>query len=240
MATSKKGMNMFSAIKRWSRRILRPPLHAADLHVNYVVLGTEYGGWPLLTERTNANSVIYSLGLGEDISFDLAAIDLYGCRVIGFDPTPKSRAWLAAQTLPEKFTFHPVGISGQDGEAEFFAPAVDDHVSFSARSARSSQGSSVKMPVMRLETIISRFGTPPPDILKMDIEGFEYDVIRDILDGFLRPEQLLVEFHHGMYAGLENVDTERAVKALRGAGYRLFFVSSSGREYGFQLVRPEH
>lgn len=228
---------MILSAKHFFRRLLRRPMHRPDLRLSYVVLGTDYGGWPLLPEYIDADSVIYSFGIGEDISFDLAAIDRYGCHVFGFDPTPKSQAWLSTQILPKNFIFYPVGIAAEDGEAEFFVPAVDEHVSFSVSPAQQAHGSrSIKAEVMRLETIISRLAIPSPDVLKMDIEGFEYDVIRDILNGSLRPKLILVEFHHGIYDGIGEDETNVAVDALRSAGYSLFFVSSSGREYGFVVI----
>lgn len=222
---------MMSLAKRWVRRLLRPPLHKPDIHARFLFLGTEYGGWPLL-ETTPRGAVVYSFGIGEDISFDLGAIERFGCVVHGFDPTPKSLAWLKEQALPEQFAFYPVGIAAEDGEAEFFAPAVEGFVSFSASPA--VQGArSIRAKVMRLETIIKKFNLPPPDILKMDIEGFEYDVIADILAGPVRPHQLLIEFHHGMYDGIGEDKTNNIVDALRYAGYNLFYVSYVGREYGF-------
>jgi len=42
--------------------------------------------------RSAATAVVYSLGIGEDISFDLALIEKYGARVHAFDPTPKVNA----------------------------------------------------------------------------------------------------------------------------------------------------
>jgi hypothetical protein len=66
----------------------------------------------------------------------------------------------------------------------------------------------------------------------MDIEGFEYSVLDDILSTEIRPRQLLVEFHHTMY-GINATETKRAVTKLEADGYKLFFVSSVGLEYGF-------
>lgn len=34
------------------------------------------------------------------------------------------------------------------------------------------------------------------DILKIDIEGSEYDVIEDLINSKIRPKELLNEFHH--------------------------------------------
>lgn len=224
---------MISQLKAIARRILRPPLHTAETELNYQVLGTEYGGWPLLVDETPPKALIYSFGIGEDISFDLEAIEKFGCVIHGFDPTPRCQAWIEKQSLPASFHFHLIGLGGTEGELEFFAPEKDEHVSFSAQPApKSDLSRKITAPVKRLEQLIDDMGTGAPDVLKMDIEGFEYAVIDDVLAGPLRPHQWLIEFHHRMY-GVANETTEAAVEKLRKAGYRLFYVSESGHEYGF-------
>lgn len=223
---------MISQLKAVARRILRPPLHSPEVRLPHVVLGTEYGGWPLLTGLTPVKPLIYGFGVGEDISFDLAAIEQFGATVHAFDPTPRCRAWVERQTTPADFHFHAIGLGAEDGEAEFFAPEKDVNVSFSAKpAALSDKSQAVKAPVRRLSTIIADLGTGLPDVLKMDIEGFEYDVLDDLIASDLRPAQLLVEFHHRMY-GIPNATTERQIDRLREAGYRIFYVSSGGHEYG--------
>lgn len=227
---------MFASLKRFAadrslRRRSKP-----DAKVEYEVLGSEYGGWPVAVDGVGAGTTVYSFGAGDDISFDLAAIQRFGCTVLVFDPTPKSVAWMAAQALPEQLMFHPVGIDRADGEAVFHSPANADHVSFAINHTPSAIGQfSVTADVMRLESIIARLAPAPPDIVKLDIEGFEYRVIADILSGPIRPAQLLVEFHHKKY-GFDVGDTARSVAGLKNAGYRIFHVSGSGREYGF--IRP--
>lgn len=226
---------MLTRIHRQLRRVLCPPLHSPDVKVAYEFLGNSYGGWPLLGS-TPANSLIFSFGVGQDISFDLAAVQKFLCRVHAFDPTPKSREWIARQQLPADLVFHPVGIAAYDGQAEFYAPQQDGHVSFSISPSR---GAAARPPVianvMRLQTIIDQLGLGYPDILKMDIEGFEYDVVKDMILGRIRPSQLLIEFHHGMY-GISNEKTIYAVRLILQSNYRLFFVSETGREYGFLKV----
>ena len=54
-------------------------------------LGTKYGGWILPTNTTlNENSIIYSAGVGEDISFDLLLQNKYNCKIFLIDPTKRS------------------------------------------------------------------------------------------------------------------------------------------------------
>jgi FkbM family methyltransferase len=50
--------------------------------------------------------------------------------------------------------------------------------------------------VRRLQTIFQSLGHKHVDVLKMDIEGSEYEVIDDLCDLHLRIDQVLVEFHH--------------------------------------------
>lgn len=215
------------------RRIVRPHLHKAEIQSDFEVLGTSYGGWPLLDGSTPRGVLIYSFGIGEDISFDIAAIEKFGATVHAFDPTPRCKKWLDQQTLPANFVFHNVGLGGEAGEIEFFAPENDGHVSYSAAPAPASDPNlKIKAPVKRLETLISELGTACPDALKMDIEGFEYDVIDDVLAGPHRPHQWMIEFHHRMY-GIETDRTRAAVEKLKAAGYQLFYVSEAGHEYGF-------
>jgi hypothetical protein len=43
---------------------------------------------------------IYSCGVGEDISFDMAVMNDYDCEIFAFDPTPKSMDWIKMQSIP--------------------------------------------------------------------------------------------------------------------------------------------
>ena len=223
---------MLQSLKSFARRIVRPPLHRPEIQLDHDVLGTDYGAWPLLRTLTPRAPLIYSFGIGEDISFDLGAIERYGATVHAFDPTPRCLTWIEGQNLPASFHFHPIGLSDADGDARFFAPEKVQNVSFSAAPARESDPAlAVSAPVKRLETIIGELGTPNPDVLKMDIEGFEYAVLGDVIASGIKPPQLLIEFHQRMY-DIPDSRTLAAIEDLRTAGYAIFYVSASGHEYG--------
>lgn len=59
-------------------------------------------------------SVIYSFGIGKDISFDMACSNHHQSSIYAFDPTPKSIKWIKEQKLPANFHFlilaSPLGI----------------------------------------------------------------------------------------------------------------------------------
>ena len=194
-------------------------------------LGTGYGGWTILPDLLDPSSLVYSFGVCEDISFDLALIERCGVTVHAFDPTPRSLDWVAAQETPTAFHLHPLGVADFDGAARFERPADERHVSLRLTVDRVS-GDALELPVARLQSILDRVGHPVPALLKMDVEGAEYAVLDDLVRSGLRPRQLLVEFHHHL-PGFEVSDTRGAVERLRGAGYRVFSVSPNNHEVSF-------
>jgi len=221
---------MFNA-RGFLRRLRHTRLDTPDIKLAYRHFGSDYGGWPVIVTMIRPDSIVYAVGVGTDATFDLALIDATGCTVHAFDPTPRSLAWVKSREWPKNWHFHALGVANRDEIRPFFEPLNPDHVSFSARPTASTSAATA-LPVRRLATIMSDLGHSEIDLLKMDIEGFEYDVIDDLVDSGVRPTQLLVEFHHGMY-GIEAECTLAATSRLRAAGYRLFSVSDNGREYGF-------
>lgn len=178
-----------------------------------------------------SQSIVYSIGVGHDISFDLAIIAQFGCRIDAFDPTPRCVEWIERQNVPASFRFHPVGLSDQEQKLRFSAPPEEQFASYTV-AERADSPEVVELPVRPLDKLMRDLKHKEIDFLKMDIEGSEYLVINDMIAKKILPSQICVEFHHGMF-GYTNDDTLEAVTKLRGAGYKLHYVSPSGREYGF-------
>lgn len=195
--------------------------------------GNEYGGFFVNPLKIDDKSIIYSIGIGEDVSFDLGLIREFNCSVYGFDPTPKSIIWVGAQNLPPNFHFHSYGISTIDGIEKFYLPANPNYVSGSIVTNNNiNTTNSINVPMRRIKTIMQDLGHKKIDILKMDIEGAEYDVIEDILSSEIAIDQMVIEFHHRM---LENgvQRTRKIIELLRKSGYYLFAYSFSKEELSF-------
>src|SRR5665213_2396206 len=60
-------------------------------------LGNDYGGWYAPTYDLYPGSIVYSAGVGQDISFDQALIGQCGCSIFAFDPTPHASDFVAQQ-----------------------------------------------------------------------------------------------------------------------------------------------
>lgn len=228
-----KKLPFSSVARRAIHRLRSRRIHQKTVNLRDNLLGSDYGGWSVDQLLLDQHSVVYSFGVGEDISFDLELINLVGCVVHAFDPTPVSVQWLKKQSLPKQFQFHEVGLAAQDGTLKFQMPSVSGWASYSrAADPAAVQRGTVDCPVMRLATIMSRFAHPHIDLLKMDVEGFEYEVLEDMIQCGIRPKILLVEFHHGHY-GIQKESTIDFVKRLRAYGYEIYWVSDVGLEYGF-------
>lgn len=186
--------------------------------------------WTIAAGTLQPGAIVYSLGLADNVEFDLNLIRDFGSEVHGFDPTPASVEWIQSQKLPPEFHHHAVAVAGHDGTLNFSLP--DPGMGSCASAHLAANAGTVTVPCKRISTLMSELGHDHIDLLKMDIEGTEYEVIAEILSNKIQINQILVEFHHRFpVIGMEM--TLNAVAALRGAGYQLFHVSPWCEEYAF-------
>jgi FkbM family methyltransferase len=195
-------------------------------------LGSDYGGWTICPDGLGTKSIVYSIGIGEDISFDLELIKKYGCHVFAFDPTPRSIQWLKAQNLPQQYSYFELGLANYNGEATFYPPENLEHISHTILNRPETQSRAITVFVQTLHTIMQKMEHNKIDLLKMDIEGAEYDVIENILLTNLNIQQILVEFHY-FPPNVSLLCTMKSTLRLLSKGYSLFALSPSGDEYSF-------
>eukprot|EP00667_Euglena_gracilis_P014723 EG_transcript_15260 len=221
------------------------PMHVAAL-VHHTLPhrhfgGKSYGGWTAMTRHLGPEAVVWSIGIGEDISFDLALIAEYQLHVYGFDPTPKAIQYVKAQRPPPQFHFHPYGIGDRDGTTAFYLPKNPKHVSGSVikGSMTGNQQIDVELRTFAsLQKLVGQAGRAV-EILKLDIEGMEGRVLADIAASFggcIPARQVLVEVH--------SVKAYNdCCRTLQAAGFVMFSGNAEGRvvgtEFSFiQLTRP--
>jgi FkbM family methyltransferase len=156
-------------------------------------LGSVYGGWWIPTSLLDADSVVYSAGIGGDASFDLELMRRFGCQVLGLDPTPYSIAFVAQQDWPPQWHFEPVGLWSRVDTLSF-APMAGKSTGSASITRAGNGAAAFSAAVEPLPMIMARHGHKGIDVLKMDIEGAEGPVLDALLDSDLRPRIVLVEF----------------------------------------------
>lgn len=222
-------------LKRWLRSLVGQDVYVRrQITIPILTLGAGDGTWRVAPELIREDSIVYSFGIGRDLRFELDLIERFGVTVQAFDPTPIALAWVETQSLPPSLHVHPLGVAAEDGTVRFAAPSKAHWESFSMLRTE-GLGDAVDAPVRRISTLMRELGHDRVDLIKMDIEGAEYAVLPDLLASDVRPEQILIEFHH-RWRETGPARTRAAIRLLQKHGYLIADVSPKGRELTF--IRP--
>jgi FkbM family methyltransferase len=193
-------------------------------------IGTAYGGWPLPDGELGVGSVCYLAGLGEDASFDLTLIRDFGCEVHAFDPVPEAVAYGEQVAAEEpRFHFHPFGLWSSDGVLRFYDNPNEGYVSRSATDMHGT-GKHVEFKVRAIPSLLAEFGHERIDLLKLSVEGSEYELIDAVLADSPPVRILCVEFAQpAPYAKIEG-----AVSKLEAAGWTIAYASV--KPFGWKMT----
>lgn len=207
-----------------NRRMIRVVKRLADWRwTRYGIpaswVGDRCGGAWVDLSRLNAGSIVYSFGLGWEISFDRDIIKRTGCSVFGFDPDPRSIEWLDrdATYVPDRMSYWPFGISTRPETLKLGIPDPEASTTSVLQGDCSAFFNGEFLP---LDAIMAKFGHKYVDYLKCDIEGAEFELIQHWLSVGYRPPvgQMWIEFHpNGNYSRLK--DVERLVRSMRAIGF---------------------
>ncbi len=154
-------------------------------------VGTRFDGgkWIADPQTLSGSSVVYSFGVGDNISFDMDMAGLFGCDVYMFDPSPSVvsgfRGFLPAQACGKgHLTYRPIGLGPVSKEASRQWDLIIEGKQCEARS---------------LADIARSLHHTHVDVLKIDIEGGEFAALQQMIETRellnLQVKQLLVEFH---------------------------------------------
>lgn len=223
--------------RSWGRRF-----RELQLPRSYRRLGTRYGGWWLDVGLVSKVPLLIDCGLGEDISFPVAFLERFGGRVVGVEPNPRSLAY-CQKHCPPGMEVRPLAFWKVAGETlTFHLPRPQDQLPKGADGVSGSLvgshdyvtgGEVLTVTTTTLPNLLAAAGRDECDVLKLDIEGAEYEVLAELCRSgdIRRARQVLVEFHHRVtHYGLD--ETAAAVAALEATGFRLVHMES--RNYIFR------
>lgn len=131
--------------------------------------------------------MVYSFGSNGDTDFEEAVLATTNCEVHVFDPTLGQAAFEKLAKQP-KIQFHPIGLGPRNEQVQMH----DNTMTMGNNNGHT-------MDVLTLQTIMQSLNHNWVDVLKIDIEGFEYAVLQQLMENSksrLPVTQLLVEFHY--------------------------------------------
>jgi FkbM family methyltransferase len=199
--------------RRWfEHRLERTPLSRAP---GVIELGSKYGGWLIPSGLIEPSWLCYCVGAGGDISFDLALIDRYDATVRAFDPvTDYVRAATAQAGEERRFSIHEAAVATSDGPLR--VQVTHDPASQSVSAARLYESAAyVELPGRTLRSLMNELGDDHIDLLKLDIEGAEYEVLPTIDLRELGVKVFATQLHHNGSVR----DARALIAQLRDQGY---------------------
>ncbi|MDB6059028.1 MAG: hypothetical protein JWO95_2872 [Verrucomicrobiales bacterium] len=136
-----------------------------------------------------------------------------------FEPNPRMNAAL------RKFfedcntvTVHGCGLGSMDGAIEMNISASDSLVGSMTRSL--ADGQKISVAVRRGDSLMSLEQLPAPDVLKIDVEGFEPEVFSGFRETILRKLPIVVFEHIWL--------SDEQICGLVPTGYKLLFLQDDG------------
>lgn len=242
-----------SSIK--SIKVLKPS-------TNLLRLGTKYGGWTFLNISGLRNSKIISCGAGEDISFDIDFINYYNAKVILVDPTPKaivhynevikksgqkkkidqysygkvnSDSYDLTHITKSNLLYINKGIDIMSGEARFYFPKIITNTSNSLiKDGMHDNENYILVNTITIRDLMVQYDIQNIAILKLDIEGKEIDVIKDLIIKKIFPKQILVDFDGLFSPSRASInDFKRTHEMLLQNNYKL--INIEGQNYSYAI-----
>lgn len=207
-------------------------LSASKIHNrnDMLEIGSSYGGWVIPSELIYNKSICYCVGCGEDITFDLGLIEKFDCDIFAFDPTPRSIDYVKKTVgSNSKYHFFDIGLWEKEDILKFYVPKNPEHVSHSFLNLQKTTDF-ISVKVKRLSNIMNSLGHKEIDLLKIDIEGSEYKVLKTVIEDNLKIKIICVEYDE-CYNPIDSNFKRRirnSVNDLLNYGYTLIYAQGNG------------
>jgi FkbM family methyltransferase len=180
-------------------------------------LGSDYGGWTVPVDLIG-DWMVWSLGTGHDASFDVEILRRYpGARVRAFDPFERNLA--GARELAgddPRYTAHQVAIAAADGPLTLTGDP-DPELGSVAAPVPGREEQTFEVSGRSIDSLRAELGDQEIQLLKMDIEGAEFDVLDNLDLKAAGVRVLCCELHFNVSLPA----ARRTVANVREQGYRL-------------------
>ena len=163
--------------------------------------------------------MVVDLGPGCDANFSKEMMARFSAQCLAFEPTKKHHRALLELEKASAGRFRLVGkaAAGECGRRTFYEVQRQESGSLIEGHSNVAAGAleSYEVEVADFKAIFEITNTRKVDVLKIDVEGAEYDLLlRAPSELLAKTGQVLVEFHHHCVVGVSEADNERVIERL--------------------------
>jgi FkbM family methyltransferase len=191
------------------------------------ILGIQY--YPpnyVYYDNFNKLSVIIDVGCGHEAEFSKHLIEAHNLLAFGIDPTLKHTPFLKIleKTSKGRFRHLALAVTKINGFITFHESRQNESGSILSEHINVQNDDIIKYNVesVNLRELVRRIGKKPIDLIKLDLEGAEYELLNEINDEDINPfRQIFVEFHHHC-TNHTTLETMQLVRNICSKGFKVF------------------
>lgn len=219
---------LFLKKRQTIKKFIRENLDKLD-DVNIVTIGN----YLLNKNLINSESIVYSFGVGDSISFEKGIVSNFNCKVLCFDPTTLAKNYMSKIDYDKNLiSFMEYGIWDKDEKVKFFYQDENKRDNTGGSILNQFKTSSyVILQCYKLKTLMKQNNHSNIDILKLDIEGAANQVLKNVVDENILPKQIVAEFEYSDDDNIDKkdfdnwlLDVKNLIKRFRDNNYKIYYI----------------
>lgn len=125
--------------------------------------------------------------------------------------------------LAARIRLHEVALCDRVGSVDFYPSAEPGNSGVGTlMCSANTEATPVRAAAQAGDTLIAASAARPPDAIKIDVEGFEYEVLCGLRQHLTQRRDLVVIFEHEPYRLVSRKESGSAIELLASLGYTLF------------------